>query len=57
MNLAAQRLFAYTSEQVIGQSVKLLMPDRYYQERDVYLATYRLPAGRRLRQSGRKSAP
>ena len=39
-NTAAQKMFKYSSEEVLGQNVSILMPSPFKQEHDAYLESY-----------------
>lgn len=40
INPAVTKMFGYTPEQLLGQNVKMLMPDPYHTEHDQYLRNY-----------------
>ncbi len=40
VNPAVTKLFGYTPDQLLGQNVKMLMPDPYHTEHDQYLRNY-----------------
>lgn len=54
LNPAAERMFGYPAAEVVGQNVKMLMPEPYQSEHDAYLERYRTTAQARLIGIGRE---
>ena len=53
-NTAAQKMFMYSSQQVLGKNIKILMPDPYSSEHDGYLNSYLTTGQEKIIGKGRK---
>jgi PAS domain S-box-containing protein len=55
LNPACERLFQYPADEVIGQNVKMLMPEPYREEYDRYIDNFRRTGERKILGIGREA--
>jgi PAS domain S-box-containing protein len=53
-NLASQKMFGYSADEVIGKNIKMLMPTSYRNEHDSYLSNYHATHERKIIGIGRE---
>jgi PAS domain S-box-containing protein len=53
-NKSAQRIFGYSENEVVGKNVKILMPDPYYIEHDMYIRNYLEGGEKKIIGTGRE---
>lgn len=53
-NSAAENMFLYTSQEVLGKNIKMLMPSPYKDEHDKYLSSYLASGETKIIGKGRK---
>lgn len=53
-NLASEKLFGYNAKEVVGNNIKMLMPDPYHSQHDGYLEAYKKTSTKKVIGIGRE---
>ncbi|MBW8183836.1 CHASE3 domain-containing protein [Shewanella nanhaiensis] len=54
VNSATEKMFKYSAESLIGQNIKMLMPEPYHSEHSTYLSQYKATGNKKIIGKGRE---